>query len=335
MEIIKFNLDFSTTPLLIGGAKKKVDQNGLSGKALRGSWRFWCRAIIGGMVNDINWKDLSNLESKIFGSANSEYGAKFRLIVEEHGSYKAEKYPLGFIMRNGRPAEKDGFYDVSYTITIIPRKTMDKPEINILFATIWLWGNLGALGNRARRGFGSPVIYIENESKNPFELKISENKTISLATIKEKKFKDSNKLNNHLSTGINNVWEVYQQWINNSTTMDAGSNNIAANSSPTEAPYFILRSLDQIAVSSSGYQDGDQAIQAVHGRGKCKDLGWAMGGRMASPVFIRFHKVMKNGNDEIVPVITWCKQKGVPNTGCAKKYLTEINLTNSLSGAPL
>ncbi len=161
---LEFNIKF-ITPLLIGGANNHVDENGLSGKALRGCWRFWFRAMVGGMIKDISREKIILLENQIFGSANNEIGAKFRLNMEKIDKYKPMHFNLGFKTFNKRKsrmeeAKKFGFSEgSSYSISIIPRKTMFEPEINILFATIWLWGNIGAIGSRARRGFGSPVIY--------------------------------------------------------------------------------------------------------------------------------------------------------------------------------
>jgi CRISPR type III-B/RAMP module RAMP protein Cmr1 len=70
VEIKEFKIRF-ITPLLIDGANKySADSAGLTGKALRGSWRFWFRAVIGGMLKDIKNEELLLLESKIFGSAD-------------------------------------------------------------------------------------------------------------------------------------------------------------------------------------------------------------------------------------------------------------------------
>lgn len=100
MEIFKFNVEF-VTPLLIGGAtNNSLYPEGLSGKALRGCWRFWCRALIGGMVKDVAPGGLKQLENDIFGSADDKIGAKFRLIVEGHNSNKSERFSLGFKRKN-------------------------------------------------------------------------------------------------------------------------------------------------------------------------------------------------------------------------------------------
>jgi len=327
MEIIKFNVEF-ITPLLIHGINNNADANGLSSKALRGCWRFWCRALIGGVIKDID-KDkdkLSELESNIFGSADRKIGSKFRLKVEEWNGNNPMDIKLGFTYKKGwnkgNPAQSKGFKEgVSCSITIITRTTMTELEKNILLATIWLWGNLGAVGNRSRRGFGSPVIYIEDESKNPFSNLNGEK--IEL-TIGKQPFADTEKLESHLINGLKNVWELYAQWINNH------EGNIATLPAPKQAPYFILQSLEQIAVGEQGYINRDQAITEVHGMSGCKGLGFAFGNeRLASPVFIRFHKVMnKDGLHEYLPIFTWCKQNNnKKHYNCAKKYLTDINVS--------
>lgn len=169
METINFNIRF-ITPLLIHGADSRTcDSIGLTGKALRGCWRFWFRALVGGMVRDIQ-KDhlhLLELENRIFGSSNEEIGAKFRIIITPIKNLMPRKdidpgFPASF--------KFSGFSEGSeFLINIIPRKNnMGNKEIKVLLATIWLWANLGGIGQRARRGFGSSVIEIL-ESSNPFK----------------------------------------------------------------------------------------------------------------------------------------------------------------------
>lgn len=93
-RIIRFNVEF-VTPLLIGGADGR-DANGLSDKALRGCWRFWCRAIIDRAVGDINRDDLNRLENEVFAFAGSLIGTKFRFNVEEHDGNRQGRFYLGF-----------------------------------------------------------------------------------------------------------------------------------------------------------------------------------------------------------------------------------------------
>ena len=317
MECYKFNVKF-ISPLLIGGTGNKIDRNGLSGKALRGCWRFWCRAIIGGMMENINKKNLYELESEVFGSADSKIGAKFRLIVEEHANYPIKNFNLGFPRGN-----KDGFEEgASYSITVLPRKTMSesKHAINILFATIWLWGNLGAVGNRSRRGFGSPIIYLDDKSGDIFNMNESNYKF----PIEEQPFTKSGDLEKHLKIGLTSIWEIYRNWITNSD-ISIVTGNIDTLPAPRRAQFFCLRTIKQIAVGINGFTDRNNAISAVHGKRKCRELGSGKP-RMASPVFIRFHRVIENNQNKYFPIFTWCKQEGVRDNHCAKEYLT--NRTN-------
>jgi len=332
-----FNVKF-ITPLLIGGGDKdkygKIlrDDDGLSGKALRGCWRFWCRAIIGGMIPNIDKKDLYKLESEIFGSAKSENGAKFRLIIEKNKEQEEiDKINLGFRNKYGNWVCSEGFVEgASYSITIIPRATMSNNDnlINILFSTIWLWGNLGSVGKRGRRGFGSPILYHDLSS---FQ---NENGTNIILPLEEE-FNSVNKLKNHLRTGLQNVWSAYKQWISTKITVEGDistcslvEDDISTLPAPIEARYFILQSCGQIAVGNRGFANLNHAIKAVHGRSGCKELGWAHGNkRMSSPVYIRFHKLKANGIVEFLPIFTWCKQSGVKdrNGNLARDYLTDIN----------
>lgn len=335
-QIIRFNVKF-VTPLLLGGAvRNSVDPNGLSGKALRGCWRYWCRAMIGGVAKDITIDDLTTLESKVFGSDKIEIGSKFRLKIEERHAKLSNNIKLGFTykhgQRKGEMAKSKGFEEgTSYSITIIPRKTMKEYETNVLVATIWLWGNLGAVGNRSRRGFGSPAIYLDDGGKNPFTFDLNGGE-ITLPIAKANlPFKDLNELKDHLQKGLISAWEVYKQWINdNSVSTVNGDMSIL--SEPKNVSYFILQSLEQIAVGDLGSSNRDNAIIAVHGVEKCKGLGWvSKTDRMASPVFIRFHKVGKEDRDKFVPIVTWCKQPNVKDpANCAENYLKRIKIDDRI-----
>lgn len=328
MKIFKFRVKF-LTPLFIGGEdSRNLDENGLSGKALRGSWRFWCRAMLGGMLDDYEY--LHELESKIFGSADRKCGAKFRLLIEkEDDTHCINNCILGFEDKiYGEPVIIPCFAEgASYSITIIPREEEDEVLIPILFSTIWLWGNLGSIGKRARRGFGSPVLYLEDGSGNPFN-----STRYGIETrlpIRKDPFNRPDELRDHLRTGIINVWSTYKQWINSKSTIEGDISNLPA---PTNAPFFILNSMEQIALGNQGYEKINDAVTAVHGRNSCKGLGWVDGNRkMASPVYIRFHKVMEEDREVFFPIFTWCKQHDIETTE-AHDYLTKIFTRNLMEG---
>jgi len=298
------------------------------------------------VAKDISRDDLTTLESKIFGSDKLEIGSKFRLIAEERDNISRGSFYLGFKRYNERKkrlmkVSKDGFAEgASYSITIIPRTTEFEHEKDILLVAIWLWGNLGAVGNRSRRGFGSPSIYLEDGAENPFTFELN-GEEITLP-IEEQPFSSSGVLENHLQKGLRSAWEVYKQWINDNSGSTV-SGDMSALSESTDASYFILQSIEQVVVGDLGYSNRDNAIIAVHGIQNCDGLGWAdKRGRMASPVFIRFHKVGEDGRDEFVPIFTWCKQQNADDAdNCAENYLKgrKIGRTNmfthTLKGGPL
>lgn len=74
------------TPILIHGEnpRRNADQFSL-GKALRGCWRFWFRAIVGRVIENIKIEDLHKFEGQIFGSSDENIVAKTGL------SYKCFK----------------------------------------------------------------------------------------------------------------------------------------------------------------------------------------------------------------------------------------------------
>lgn len=373
MREIEFKVKF-ITPLLIGGANpREADSSGLTGKALRGCWRFWFRAITGGIFENIKKKELLFLESKIFGSSDAKdlhgkkIGAKFRMIIEAENEFPDEKIELGFnlLCKNckGRGCKKcnyrgkkkklatsqDLLENSSYKVKIIPRATMSETELNILLCTIWVWGNLGAVGKRERRGFGTPIIGLKNEGNlknenNPFSLCLKE-KEIKLPI--KNTFDYPEEIEGHLKEGLSLVWNVYSQWIkeNSFTSNRRLFADISGTSFPKNSPFFILRSREQIFVGNAGFITVNNAITKFHGDSSCDGLGWAEGKeRMASPLFIRFHKAHEKNTEKLFPLISWCQQKNVEKRdpeNCALAYLKKININgkkiflNNLNGGPL
>lgn len=312
-RIIEFKVKF-ITPLLIGGGSQqidpkgkslwKLDNDGLTGKALRGCWRFWFRAILGGVVKeDIQIEKLKYYESKIFGSADSAFGPKFKMQIEVQNKIKSEVFSLGFEKRNrkGEYLAKEGYpVGTEYLIKIFPLKEMSNNEKNleVLLATIWVWGNLGGIGLRARRGFGSPAIYCE-VNKNPFnDLPLQQG------------FDSHADLEKHLRSGFRLVQNKFKNLIETDPDSLLVNPHIKDYNSSHCNPYFILRSLEQIYVGNGGWSDLNEAIKQVHGSSHNNSLGWifsekfdGLNARMASPIIFRFHKI----NNLFYPVFTYCE----------------------------
>jgi len=332
---IQFKIKFITPLLLHGADPRQVDALGLA-KALRGEWRFWFRAIAGGILYDYASpvgelsKGVYEQECRVFGSADDKVGAKFRMLVEPV-SVSQPKKP--FLMRFSRTVPFQGFDPgATFNVTVQPRVRVGF-ERNALLSSIWLWANLGAIGQRARRGFGSPVIL--EESKDVFKEASFE--------VKES-FESREALEEHLKASIEKCWAIIDSMEKRGVPM--------ANDAPKNAPFFILKSLKQVAVGDSSEASVQDLLQRMHGSDSCQDLGWAnlkwLEGyarkyqitfsspqRMASPICLR----VCNVGEGLTPLAVWCKQqvslkimKGgqeqnslegtIPSSVCLRSYLT-------------
>jgi len=308
IEPIEFNVKF-ITPLLIHGAdSKKADSIGLTGKALRGCWRFWFRALVGGIVKNISKDDLLKLEGKIFGSSDEKVGAKFRMMVEPVSVLNSSKTVIQFVSVNTFPFM--GYNEgCEFSVKIIPLNNMDVEDINVMFSSIWLWGNLGGIGQRARRGFGSPVIYIDNNNDSVGE------RFEALGLPIKRSFETDTELKEHIKKGVKAVWDKTLKWCqNNDISSFIPTIHDPESKAPSNPQFFIVSSLKQISIAKKGLDKNvNGALNKIHGRSNCPDLGTATP-RKASPVFIRLHKV----KDEYYPVVTWSTPK---TSGCAREYI--------------
>lgn len=315
MNLLEFMIQF-ITPLLIHGADSGApDSIVLTGKALRGCWRFWFRAMVGGMVKNISKEKLLELESMVFGSSDENVGAKFRVMVKPL-CYEEGSFPIKF---SRRTVSFKGFKEgCKFMVRILPRKNLKAEEQKVLLATIWLWANLGAIGQRARRGFGSPVVLAEG-GDNPFQ-------DLNLPVKQE--FDKHSDLEEHLKKGLKNVWDVFNGWKEISSLPLNPSINASGSTPPTNPQFFIIQSFKQIAVANNGIGSNvNNALGTVHGKNSCHDMGSAIPRRMASPVFIRLHKI----NGEFYPVVTW---SGPKNNGCARDYIyNNCKCTKYLDGS--
>jgi CRISPR type III-B/RAMP module RAMP protein Cmr1 len=239
------------TPLLIGGAEdnRYGDDIELTGKALRGCWRFWFRALVGGCLKDLNPGTIADLENKVFGSTES---SSFRLLVEEVSN------TIGRIGKQPRLPHKSGkeaapFYCAiapgsTIRITIVPRQSLGAERYTLLLLTIWTWAYLGAVGNRARRGFGSPVLCESKNGDDAFNHLIKMKKAGSqLPSIKES-FTNESDLTAYLENGLPTIWKRFSAIVASQGYEVKG--DIERVTRPKYAPFFILSSLSQISVGS-------------------------------------------------------------------------------------
>ena len=317
-EPIIFTIEF-ITPLLIGGAKE-LRNNGtwaeicdpLSlGKALRGGWRFWFRAVCGGMLQGTDEQRITALhilENKVFGSTSN---ATFKLRVLPLSTDK-KKYPRCPHKTGIGAANRDGCMEGStFDVTIIPRKGMlseSDDALKALMASVWLWGNLGSAGNRARRGFGSPFLIPEDTDH-----------FYSLPMEKSSLFPDKDSLIIHLGTGFLKAKELIESFVG--TTVSAETDATVPRPSDEKFDFFVLKELDQIWISNTvnkvlisdnefkgklGNPIG--LLNQIHGSSGNREIGFSDNhARYSSPVYVRLHKIQ----NAFLPVATWSRQVGI------------------------
>ncbi len=308
--MINFGIKF-ITPLLTGGATRNSRENeGLTGKALRGVWRFWFRAVVGGQFDEVKpelqVQILKALEERIFGST---VRAKFRMLVEP-GPLEPEKYRIS-------PSDKKKFKiegwrpGAAFDVSIFPRPgpgSLTSDEIRVLLATIWIWGNLGSVGKRARRGFGSPVLIqceanghdqSEQTPKRLFQSMAGETAGTNFAC--EEYFGDAKALNDHLLCGLKEASKIFAAWLSSVTWPEGGvdpkvlekivkwreegpmqkADCIFSNEIQQNAEFFILKSFRQVFVGTKSFPlDSDENgemekfLFKIHGEKNVPALGF-------------------------------------------------------------
>jgi len=290
------------TPLLIHGSAKGPDAGHL-GTSFRGVWRFWFRAFVGGMVPDITMENLLTLENSVFGAANRKVGKIFSMKItppDNLGEFVSHQIPAGFNEPStNRPFMFRGYKsDTSFTVNITHRKGIDEETVRALGATIWLWGALGGIGQRSRRGFGSPLLELSSNYKSLFdELTFSDS------------FQNAEEIKNFLKLGVAKVWDTIEQFLKKTHLYSDGSITIVGKNNmegsvPCEYGWFVLRSLKQIAIGmNENFVDQQPALKAIHGCKQCTGLGY--GERWPSPIITRLYRLT---DGHYIPVATHCDQ---------------------------
>ena len=179
MQIIEADYNI-VTPMFIGGGDKQEAPE-IRPPSIKGALRFWWRALQWGeCLNSQNQdvsaalKDLHKQEAELFGAAAKDeaYGQGLcRIKLKNIQSKGIEKeWPknndagagfLGFGLdatQSGEPHRK-AISQGSFTVCLMLKSTtISIEQVNQLKNTLILWGLLGGLGSRSRRGFGSVAI---------------------------------------------------------------------------------------------------------------------------------------------------------------------------------
>jgi CRISPR-associated protein Cmr1 len=189
------------TPMFIGGANKE-DAPDIRPPSVKGALRFWWRALQwGACLNDKN-QDVSaalialhQQEAELFGAAAKEeaYGQGKVLLKVKAGALKstlnktARTSGQAYLLGQGLYHFKDR--DLCASITAnqsfkVVLKLQDDVDASSLRDALMLFGLLGGLGSRARKGWGSVAIKAltyTNTEKQEEQIAIPNNK----ATFKQ------------------------------------------------------------------------------------------------------------------------------------------------------
>jgi CRISPR-associated protein Cmr1 len=173
-----------TTPMFLGDAHQQ--STSMRPPSIKGALRFWWRAL--------KWKDvfddgkdpvkalrqLHADEARIFGAATADNAGGqgvFLLSVAHCEISKSTFVPQkGHQYLLGQGLLRDSLNSGTFTLKVLFKPESVAPDQQSLVNVILLWGLLGGLGSRARKGFGSVAIQsIETEGLDVDDPKIPRN----------------------------------------------------------------------------------------------------------------------------------------------------------------
>lgn len=292
IEAITFQVQ-CVSPTLNLGANKHPEHEIFRAPSLRGCWRFWARAAIAGAMEKPCSATLRRLEDSLFGSTEPAFQA-FRLRVIPCNSPKKDSF---LILPHKHQGKQTGFSPGSTAEVRISlhQKIWSDQARNALLAVIWLWDNLGGIGTRSRRGFGSVVLLPDADGKD----------ALKAAGLPEccDSFASRNALIEHLQTGIEQSFQLIREWI-------AAQGCAAKLLQPTRSAnkdMFVLNSLAQIFVGTEhatlGAEPAKTAglLQHISDKKVMSEESGSASPRLASPMLVRIHQCAEG----CVPVLTW------------------------------
>ncbi len=166
------------TPMFIGGGDQS-DNPELRPPSIKGALRFWWRAMQWGAClektasHEAALKELHRQEAELFGAAAKEengggQGVFFLKLKAHHSKGVESSWPknndagAGFLgygldATEGSPHKK-AIREGEFTLCLALKKTITEAQVEQLKQVLKLWGLLGGLGSRSRRGFGSVAL---------------------------------------------------------------------------------------------------------------------------------------------------------------------------------
>lgn len=147
------------TPLFLGGVDAASLADTIRVPAIRGQLRYWLRALLGREFGE-SIEPLQKKEGNLMG--NTEAGSPVRLRVQEPRLLlkTAERMMLPHRqMGEKNPLRNQSFVEGQlFQLIISPRPGLSEVPDQVM-AALLLWLNLGGLGKRSRRGFGSFQVH--------------------------------------------------------------------------------------------------------------------------------------------------------------------------------
>lgn len=159
MKQLQLTLE-TITPLFLGGADARGDPE-LRGAPFRGQLHYWWRALVGARQS-LKPRDLLKEEGSLLGSTEAGSPVTLRVaMLPGRAMQIGQRYMLPHKVQSQQYNEKSGgipsrafVENQTFTLGLILRPGLPDFPIEVLQA-LALWVNLGGIGKRARRGFGS------------------------------------------------------------------------------------------------------------------------------------------------------------------------------------
>ncbi|WP_420209070.1 type III-B CRISPR module RAMP protein Cmr1 [Candidatus Electronema sp. JC] len=318
IDTIAFQIE-CVSPTLNLGAEKQPEYEIFRAASLRGCWRFWARAAIAGILEKPDPNTLRLLENSLFGSVEPAFQA-FRMRVDRCNSPTKDSF---LILPHKHQGKQAGFSPGSTAeVRISLHRTIhnqwDEPARKALLAAIWLWGNLGGIGTRSRRGFGSVALLPDADGKDAFA-------AAGLPKCCET-FASRNSLVECLQAGIDNSFQIIREWI---SAKYKTKKSLDQKRGATE-DMFILSSLAQVFIGEMFQSCNDLLRIIADKKAVADETGSAVPHRLASPMIVRLHRCAEG----FIPVLTWSPREKLKIAKDIGNYqwLNDLGVKESLLG---
>jgi CRISPR-associated protein Cmr1 len=153
------------TPMFLGGADQTEQLKQIRPPSVKGALRFWWRALQWNKVKDL--QELHQKEARLFGAAANENDKKvkfgqslFSLRVETK-HWKDAPCPqslLGLKYMLGQGLDGRRSLTGNFTVHVRFRPAAKEEDQQSVVEALMVWGLLGGLGARSRRGLGSVAV---------------------------------------------------------------------------------------------------------------------------------------------------------------------------------